>query len=133
MKIFCLHMNPTVRFRRWSRKRYAAFRSIGVCINIGTLQHHLAETSLSKQHETADTAHGNTCQETDGFPDSENSSEPLRETSLFILCSQPPVSAPHGSDSENSPHYQRRTKRHHCPDAAFFIFKPIDYVKRITA
>lgn len=39
----------TIRFRRWSRKAYAAFASIGRCITIGYLRKSVADSSLSKQ------------------------------------------------------------------------------------
>mgnify|MGYP007010752613 CR=1 FL=1 len=40
---------PTIRFRRWSRKAYAAFASIGRCVTIGCLRKSVADSSLSKQ------------------------------------------------------------------------------------
>ena len=40
---------PTIRFRRWSRKAYAAFASIGRCVTIGCLRKNVADSSLSKQ------------------------------------------------------------------------------------
>ena len=46
---------PTIRFRRWSRKAYAAFASIGRCVTIGCLRKSVADSSLSKQ-KTAGTA-----------------------------------------------------------------------------
>ena len=39
----------TIRFRRWSRKAYAAFASIGRCVTIGSLRKSVADSSLSKQ------------------------------------------------------------------------------------
>ena len=38
-----------IRFRRWSRNRYAAFYSLGRCVNIGTLSKSVVEASLRKQ------------------------------------------------------------------------------------
>ena len=38
-----------IRFRRWSRNRYAAFYSLGRCVNIGTLSKSVIEASLRKQ------------------------------------------------------------------------------------
>lgn len=40
---------PTIRFRCWSRKAYAAFASIGRCVTIGCLRKSVADSSLSKQ------------------------------------------------------------------------------------
>lgn len=39
-----------IRFRRWSRSRYAAFCSLGRCVNIGTLSKSVTEASLRKQN-----------------------------------------------------------------------------------
>lgn len=44
-----------IRFRRWSRKAYAAFASIGRCVTIGCLRKNVADRSLSKQ-KTAGTS-----------------------------------------------------------------------------
>lgn len=38
-----------LHFRRWSRKRYAAFCSLGRCVNIGVLNCKIADCSLKKQ------------------------------------------------------------------------------------
>lgn len=39
----------SIRFRRWSRKRYAAFCSVGRVVTIGCLDKGIAEASLRKQ------------------------------------------------------------------------------------
>ena len=39
----------TQRFRKWSRKAYAAFASLGRCVTIGCLPKSVADSSLSKQ------------------------------------------------------------------------------------
>lgn len=39
----------TLRFRKWSRKAYAAFASLGRCVTIGCLPKSVADSSLSKQ------------------------------------------------------------------------------------
>lgn len=41
-----------IRFRKWSRKAYAAFASIGKCVTIGHVSKSIADNSLSKR-ETA--------------------------------------------------------------------------------
>lgn len=38
-----------IRFRRWSRKAYAAFFSLGKCVAIGCLKKKIADISLKKQ------------------------------------------------------------------------------------
>lgn len=38
-----------LRFRRWSRKAYAVFCSLGKCVTIGTLKKGIADVSLGKQ------------------------------------------------------------------------------------
>lgn len=40
----------TIRFRKWSRKAYAAFASLGRCVTIGCLPKNVADCSLSKQN-----------------------------------------------------------------------------------
>lgn len=40
----------TIRFRRWSRKTYAAFASIGRQVTIGYLRKNVADSSLRKQN-----------------------------------------------------------------------------------
>lgn len=47
----------TIRFRRWSRKAYAAFASIGHCVTIGNLPKSVADSSLSKQKATGSAGH----------------------------------------------------------------------------
>lgn len=39
----------TIRFRRWSRRAYAAFASIGRCVTIGNVCKSIADSSLSKR------------------------------------------------------------------------------------
>lgn len=46
-----LPIRRTLRFRRWSRKRYAAFASMGRCVTIGCLRKNVADCSLSKQKQ----------------------------------------------------------------------------------
>lgn len=38
-----------IRFRRWSRKGYAMFFSLGKCVTIGSLKKGIADVSLGKQ------------------------------------------------------------------------------------
>lgn len=38
-----------IRFRYWSRKAYAIFASIGVCVSIGQLRKNVTERALRKQ------------------------------------------------------------------------------------
>ena len=53
---------PTIRFRRWSRKAYAAFASIGRCVTIGCLRKNVADSSLSKQKAAGTAGHAG-CEE----------------------------------------------------------------------
>lgn len=48
-----LSNNQFIRFRRWSRKAYAAFASIGKCVTIGCLRKSVADSSLSKQQNSS--------------------------------------------------------------------------------
>lgn len=43
------------RFRYWTRKGYAAFASIGVCVTIGCLKKNVTERALGKQNVTTAT------------------------------------------------------------------------------
>ena len=43
-----------IRFRRWSRNRYAAFYSLGRCVNIGTLSKSVIEAYLSASKDFSD-------------------------------------------------------------------------------
>lgn len=46
----CVHTaRPVLRFRRWCRKGYAVFCSLGKCVTIGTLKKGIADRSLGKQ------------------------------------------------------------------------------------
>ncbi len=42
-------VKPILRFRRWSRKSYAMFVSMGKCVTIGYLKKSVIEASLNKQ------------------------------------------------------------------------------------
>lgn len=44
------HTPSALRFRHWSRKKYAVFASIGRCVTIGCLNKQTADSSLRKQH-----------------------------------------------------------------------------------
>ncbi len=44
-----LYKPVTLRFRRWSRKSYALFCSVGRCVTIGFLRNGVADASLRKQ------------------------------------------------------------------------------------
>ena len=47
------HATQSLRFRRWSRKAYATFISIGRCVSIGCLRKNVADSSLSKQKKVS--------------------------------------------------------------------------------
>ena len=49
-----LHTHASLRFRRWSHKRYAAFVSLGREVTIGSLKKRVADQSLRKQQNTVD-------------------------------------------------------------------------------
>lgn len=44
-------VRTTLRFKRWSRKSYASFLSLGKCVTIGCLPKMIANTSLCKQKQ----------------------------------------------------------------------------------
>lgn len=52
----------SIRFRRWSRKAYAAFASLGKYVTIGSLRKSVADRSLSKQKATGTAGHAG-CEE----------------------------------------------------------------------
>lgn len=43
------YVKQTIRFRRWSRKRYAAFGSLGRVVTIGCVKKGIVDASLGKQ------------------------------------------------------------------------------------
>ena len=43
------NISRTIRFRRWSRNQFAAFQSIGKCVNIGCVCKSIIDISLKKQ------------------------------------------------------------------------------------
>lgn len=51
----------TIRFRRWSRKAYAAFASIGRCVTIGCLRKNVVDCSLSKQKHAGTSGYARCC------------------------------------------------------------------------
>ncbi|WP_346237548.1 hypothetical protein ABDK00_000515 [Niabella insulamsoli] len=61
-----LHNQRSLRFRRWSRKSYAAFHSIGKHVTIGNLKNIVADTLLGKQKNGPSFPTGNTDIETNG-------------------------------------------------------------------
>lgn len=48
MKKRSFYLKKEISFRCWSRKAYAVFASLGVCVTIGHLNIHVADSSLSK-------------------------------------------------------------------------------------
>ncbi|GEM_PF-1668538 len=45
-----IHLSQVIlHFRRWSRHKFAAFCSMGKCVNIGTLDYRITDISLKKQ------------------------------------------------------------------------------------
>lgn len=114
----------TLRFRKWSRKAYAAFASLGRCVTIGCLPKSVADSSLSKQksgtsagcksgrQSLEDTDNGKG-QETDiGIPlGSENGLETKLEIFGFrglmpVLC--PATIGPKGKKYVNPPYLKTR-------------------------
>ena len=51
MKKYRLHKANVIRFRRWSRKAYAVFSSLGKSITIGSLSVHMAGDTLFRKVE----------------------------------------------------------------------------------
>lgn len=47
------HLALSLRFRRWSRKAWAVFASVGREVTIGTLRDGIAEQSMAKAHVPA--------------------------------------------------------------------------------
>ena len=70
----------TIRFRRWSRKAYAAFASIGRCVTIGCLRQSVADSSLSKQKAAGTAGHAGCGEESAWKGETEG-----RETDIGIL------------------------------------------------
>lgn len=49
MTLSIKNISKTIRFRRWSRNQFAAFQSIGKCVNIGCVCKSIIDISLKKQ------------------------------------------------------------------------------------
>lgn len=64
-----------VRFRQWSRKAYAVFASLGVCVTIGQLRKNVTERALCKQQ--APLASVATDRPTEERPPKETDTEPI--------------------------------------------------------
>ena len=86
----------TLRFRRWSRKAYAAFVSIGRCVSIGCLRKSVADSSLSKQKAAGAAGHSS-CSEDHAWKDDtkerekETEPEPLLQMLLGTQVVRPSV------------------------------------------
>ena len=113
----------TLRFRKWSRKAYAAFASLGRCVTIGCLPKSVADSSLSKQksgtsagcksgRQSLEDTDNDKGQETDiGIPlGSENG---LTKLEIFgfrglapVLC--PVTIDPKGKKYVNTPYFRTR-------------------------
>lgn len=74
----------TLRFRRWSRKAYAAFASIGRCVSIGCLRKNVADSSLSKQ-KAVGAAGQTSCNEDSVWNDIAKAREKDEETEPKIM------------------------------------------------
>lgn len=66
-----------IRFRKWSRKAYAMFASIGKCVTIGNVKKGIVEASLGKQ--------GNICASPDAWNFLSDYTEEKEEDSGQIL------------------------------------------------
>lgn len=73
----------TLRFRRWSRKAYAAFASIGRCVSIGCLRKSVADSSLSKQKAAGAAGHSS-CSEDCAWKDDTKEKEKETEPDLLL-------------------------------------------------
>ena len=69
-----------IRFRRWNRKSYSMFASLGKCVTIGQVCKSIAEASLSKN-----TSLCNTRTATDTPDKAPDSSPTLREQMDFLI------------------------------------------------
>lgn len=78
------HINKAVRFRRWTRKTYAVFASLGKTISIGNLKIGMAGQTLFRGFERLDRVF--TEQSGDDVSDSEY--EPDRLTTDFLLATE---------------------------------------------
>lgn len=82
---------PTLRFRRWSRKRNAAFLSLGRTVTIGCLNKSVTEASLGKQRGVipADAGRRTGQQRKQEEPEGSGAGQDLlRETTLQALPAQ---------------------------------------------
>ena len=74
-----------IRFRQWSRKAYAIFATLGLCVTIGQLRKNVTECALSKQqtpHTEGIDPQGET---EDSVPEEDWESTVLSPTPLLFL------------------------------------------------
>lgn len=83
------HIVPpcTVRFRRWSRKGYAAFASLGRCVTIGQVCKSITERALAKQLAPAITCP--TEQTESGRDDDDTPAMPVTPIELLLATLSP--------------------------------------------
>lgn len=123
MKKKKLHIRTAFRFRKWCRKAYAVFRSIGQYVTIGNLTCDLSEQTLKKQaafpfFNFADVPEDDSpCGEKDSSPDL-----PEQKLPLFILPVITNVCPDYSGNSVNYPIRSRETVWH--PQFSDFFFIP---------
>lgn len=77
-----------IRFRQWSRKAYAIFATLGLCVTIGQLRKNITECALCKQ-QTAHTTGLDPQRETeDSVPEEDWENLTLSPEPLLLLLTQ---------------------------------------------
>ena len=77
-----------IRFRQWSRKAYAIFATLGLCVTIGQLRKNITECALCK-HQTPHTTGLDPQRETeDSVPEEDWENLTLSPEPLLLLLTQ---------------------------------------------
>lgn len=77
-------VKPILRFRRWSRKSYAMFLSMGKCVTIGYLKKSVIEASLNKQQAPISYTYTNQEDLNTSAEEESGSSPDILQTSFLI-------------------------------------------------
>ncbi|MDR0573249.1 MAG: hypothetical protein LBG96_04330 [Tannerella sp.] len=89
-----INAQPSViHFRRWSRKRYAAFCSIGRCVSIRKVNKSVIEASLTKQKPSLAISLRNITDTPDVQEEKEEPDLPLSLLRLLSMLIQPQTTA----------------------------------------
>ena len=77
-----------IRFRQWSRKAYAIFATLGLCVTIGQLRKNITECALCKQQTPHTTGLDPQRETEDSVPEEDWENLTLSPEPLLLLLTQ---------------------------------------------